>query len=210
MMSGPRTLWRLSGSLSTDTGAWSQGLALHIQHSPLTMVAMRIGDTQRSYLLLHGCGRCLRGNCAIGCPTTLFGRLVRASLTNGQIQPVLEPQGLAVRPHTHAALCWPTRQAQPLSDALLERWPEARLALHWSHILGRLCVGGLLLTTGHDPAPDLQAQGWWTLRIPTPLLPWLNRQVMPLALPGVPWRDEPFVLFSRKHVDRFDPEAAAA
>ncbi|MDZ4720808.1 MAG: hypothetical protein SH847_20315 [Roseiflexaceae bacterium] len=209
-MSYQRMLWQLHGNSPTDPARWAQGLALHIRHSPLTTIAMRIGDAQRSYIVLHGCGRCLHNDCAIGCPTSLFRRLVQAALPNGQLQPVPQPQGLAIRPYTNAALCWPLPHAQPLTADMLESWPEARLTLHWAHAMRSPCVGGLLMTTADSPVIRLHEQGWRALPLPRPSLRMLNRQVLPLPIPGVPWPGDPFVLFSQPNADDGDSTGASA
>ena len=70
-------LWRLNGSAPIDPTAWSRGLALHVRHTALTTITMRIGEAQRSYLAFHGCGRCVRDDCEIGCPSTLLRRLMQ-------------------------------------------------------------------------------------------------------------------------------------
>jgi hypothetical protein len=187
-----KTLWRITGSQPTET-SWNDGLLLHLKHSPLTTIAMRVCEQQRQYLMLEGCGRCLREACTIGCRVSLFRRLAAA---NGlELHAVKEPQGLAKHPYTQYALIWPGAQAQELQLEMLSEYTEARMVVHWQILAGRLLVSGMCMVIGNPPLKEaLAAQGWHCLPLPATLL---QRRVapMPARLPlGMPWHAVPFVL----------------
>jgi hypothetical protein len=150
-------------------------------------IRVTIGERAQSYVVLDGCGRCLVGDCAIGCHAQLFRRLIIASLPGGQLIPVAQPQGLAVRPYTQAALCWPSKGARPMTAALLAPWAEARLMLHWSWRRGPTVAGVLMATGEASLGQAMVAKGWRSAALPAVGVQWLRRQRLPPALPGARW-----------------------
>jgi hypothetical protein len=76
----PQLRWRLEGATTEflpDAAGLAAGLRLHLAHAPLTSTLVQIGDPQRAYVALDGCGGCLRGRCEPGCRVELLRRLLR-------------------------------------------------------------------------------------------------------------------------------------
>lgn len=188
-----RTLWRCADILPASLRQpeqWVSGLQLHLQHAPLTAITMRIGAQQQSYVALDGCGACLRNACCVGCRVALLRRLIAGCFERGSLRAVAAPQGLATRPYTRVALARPSRESEPLTEALLGHWQDARLIAHWQHQGRALTVAALLAVAqeGPEPALALRAIGWRPLPLPIKLGRYLAGQAFPPALPfGVSW-----------------------
>jgi hypothetical protein len=188
------TLWRIDGMTDTtaiDHDRLAAGLPLHVAHSALTSVAMQIGTRQQCYVVLDGCTGCLTEQCRIGCHAALFRRLIAACIDGVEVRAVAQPQGLAQRPYTRGLLARPSPAAQPLDTALLHRWEEARLIVHWRRVRMRIQAAALLLTSDADPDPAeaLGTRGWRSLLLPKAVLRYWGQRALPPALPfGASWR----------------------
>jgi hypothetical protein len=194
----PLTLWRLEGATTEflpDATGLAAGLRLHLAHAPLTSTLVQIGDVQRAYVALDGCGGCLRGRCEPGCRVELLRRLLRASLDGATLQTV--PRGLAACPYARVALAWPGRNARPPAGAILAAWEEARLSIHWQRGPRATITVSALLATGvgeGDPARILTELGWNALPLPPSLLSRIERGSLPLLKVGRVWHNEPTLL----------------
>jgi hypothetical protein len=200
-------LWRIDDAedMHADYVRLAEGIHLHVVHSPLTTVAMRIGEQERFYLVLEGCAGCVRDQCRIGCPAALFRRLFQSCVAGAALHAVAPPQGLAERPYVRGAFAWPDTDSQPLQSALLHAWADARLLLHWRRYGARLCGSALLLTAadGPEPVSVLRTRGWRAFALPTCVVTRWRHAATPPALPfGAPWRQPLFLLLP---ADR-DPE----
>lgn len=188
-----RTLWRCADTTPANLRQpeqWTNGLRLHIQHAPLTSITMRIGTQQQSYVALDGCGACLRNACRVGCRVSLLRRLIGTCFEGGSLHTVATPQGLAARPYTRVVLARPGRESDPLNEALLPNWQDARLVAHWQSQGRELTVATLLAVgqDGPDPAETLRELGWKPIPLPIPLGRHLAGQSLPPALPfGAVW-----------------------
>jgi hypothetical protein len=193
-------LWRINNeaeSTHIDQVRLAEGIHLHVVHSPLTTVAMRIGERTRFYLVLEGCAGCLRDQCRVGCPAALFRRLFQSCVAGAAVHAVAPPQGLAERPYIRGAFAWPDTDSQPLQSALLHTWADARLLLHWRRYGARMCGSALLLTTadGPEPVSALRERGWRAFALPTCVVARWRQAATPPALPfGAPWRQPLFLL----------------
>src|SRR5262249_14958022 len=184
-------------TMQVDYVRLSEGINLYVIHSPLTTVAMRIGEQQRFYLRLAGCAGCVRDQCRVGCPAGLFRRLFQSCVTGAALHAVAPPQCLAGRPYTRGVFAWPNAHSQVLDDTLLHAWTDARLLLHWRRYGGYICGSALLLATwdGPEPAGALREQSWRTLPLPTRMVARWRQAAAPLTLPfGAPWRQPLFLL----------------
>jgi hypothetical protein len=194
----PTTLWRLEGATTEflhDATGLAAGLRLHLAHAPLTSTLVQIGDVQRAYVALDGCGGCLRGRCEPGCRVELLRRLLRASLDGATLQAVL--RGLAARLYTRVALAWPGRNAHPLAGDILAAWEEARLSIHWQRGPRATITASALLANGAgegDPARVLAEHGWNALPLPPRLLSRIESGSLPLLKVGRLWHHEPALL----------------
>jgi hypothetical protein len=194
----PLTLWRLEGATTEflpDATGLAAGLRLHLAHAPLTSTLVQIGDTQRAYVALDGCGGCLRGRCEPGCRVELLRRLLRASLGGASLQAV--PRGLAARPYTRVALAWPGRNTRPLAGDFLAAWEEARLSIHWQRGPRATITASALLAAGAgegDPARILTELDWNALPLPPRLFSRIESGSLPLLRVGRVWRHEPTLL----------------
>jgi hypothetical protein len=187
MHTSHRGTWRLVGDsrlLGEDArGALAEGLRLHLQHTPMDTVLMRIGARQQSYVALNGCAGCAWERCEPGCRVELLRRLLAERAPMLRLEPVRGE--LAPRPYARVALAIPTR-GRTLNGAMLQNWPEARLVVRWrpGH-KGKLTAAALLLAgaEGHDPRAALRAQGWRAWCLPVPLArrwSWLLPSLLPL------------------------------
>jgi hypothetical protein len=198
-----RTIWRIDGMTTTtaiDHARLAPGLRLHVAHSPLTTVAMQIGDRQQYYVVLDGCPGCLTKQCRIGCRAALFRRLFATCMVGVDLSAVAPPQGFARRPYRRGALARPGPDAQSLDTTLLHLWNEARLLVQWTSTKRAMRSSALLLTSEEDldPAAQLRAAGWMPLPLSTrlvlryfqrsmpPLLPWSSatNQCVSLLMPA--------------------------
>ncbi len=187
-----RTIWRIDMTTTTtiDHARLAAGLRLHVAHSSLTTVAMQIGAQQQCYVVLDGCPGCLTDQCRIGCRAALFRRLLPACIAGVEVRPISVPQGFARRPYQRGVLARPGPDARPLDAALLHRWHEARLIMHWTFAQRALRSSALLLTSAEDPAPDEQLRevGWRPIPLPTRLVLRSFQRSMPPVLPfGARW-----------------------
>jgi hypothetical protein len=195
-MSPKRTLWRLDGVTATtaiDYERLAEGLRLHVAHSPLTTVAMRIGDRQQCYVILGGCDGCLRDQCQVGCHAALFRRLTPTCMTGVDLSAVSQPQGFARRPYQRGVLARPGPDARPLDAALLHRWQDARLMVHWTSKGSTIRTSALILSGAEDPHPaeQLRGVGWRPLPLPSRLVLRSFQRSMPPALPfGAHWKGD--------------------
>jgi hypothetical protein len=195
-----RILWRIDGVSATtviDHARLAAGMRLHVIHSPLTTVTMQISGQQRSYLVLEGCGGCLRDQCRVGCRAALFRRLFQACATDATLTAVPPPQGLACRPYTAGAFAWPDTLAQPLDSTLLHPWADARLMVHWRRYGAHSCASALLLISAArpDPMSALRERNWHALALPIRMVTRWHPTATPPGLPfGMPWR-QPLFLF---------------
>jgi hypothetical protein len=183
-----RSLWRIDGfeaAVPMDSEKLAAGLRLHLQHAPLTTTVVQVGDIQRSYVALAGCGSCMRGTCEPGCYVALLRRLLHAvapSLTLASVA-----RGLRARRYSTLLACWPGEDAVALDGAVLATWPEARLTLHWSRAPHEgVAVRGLLAIADADAAPRavLREMGWRGAVLARPLRTvgtfWLRTRMRPL------------------------------
>jgi hypothetical protein len=185
------TLWRIdgvTGDEQIDTAKLTAGLQLHLQHAPLQTTLVQIGEYQRAYVALTGCGGCEAGVCRPGCYVTLFRRMLHATAPSLALAPV--PRGLRPHPYTTILAYWPRVEALALDGALLAAWPEARLTLHWGRSrTGHQTVAGLLAVAeaDTDPFPLLKDAGWRPIALAPMLRPlgrWLLRDATrPLLWP---------------------------
>ena len=165
-------LWRIvlpQDNTPIDEAVVQMGLERHLARDDLTTTLVRIDETQRAYVWLRGCGRCVTGRCLPGCRVTLLQRVLHAaSLSAARLEPVA--LGLHPRPYTRTVLAWPTPSAQPLTGAFLHRWPEGHLSVLWrTRAVGRQLVAVAQLhlgAAGPDPAPLLEALGWRAHLVP--------------------------------------------
>ena len=183
-----RTIWRIDGMTATtaiDHDRLAPGLRLHVAHSPLTTVAMQIGDRQQCYVMLDGCSGCLTEQCRIGCRAALFRRLLATCMVGVDLCAVAPPQGFARRPYRRGVLARPGPDAQPLDTTLLYPWNEARLLVHWTSTQRAIRSSALLLTSAEapDPAAQLRAAGWMPLPLSTRLVLRYFLRSMPPLLP---------------------------
>jgi hypothetical protein len=186
-----RLLWRIDGlevSVPMDSEKLTSGLQLHLQHAPLQTTLVQIGEHQRAYVALVGCGGCAAAACRPGCYVALFRRLLHAAAPHLTLAPVA--RGLRPRPYATMLACWPGEEAGALDGGLLASWPEARLTLHWGRSrTGHQTVAGLLAMAGADtdPFPLLKHAGWRSIALAPPLRPlgqWLLRDATrPLLWP---------------------------
>ena len=160
----PPLLWRIEGASATpDRDGWQQGIALHLQFQPLTIIRIRRDGLSRRYLALEGCPHCRPDGCDHSCPRALFAQLVRTTLPGIMLAPVTR-----IVPHTSETrrlAARPTHHAQPLDTAMLAPWEAGRLITTWSRLRAApqpITVGALLAVSadGPDPADVLQAAGW--------------------------------------------------
>ena len=160
----PPLLWRIEGASTTpDRDGWQQGLALHLQFQPLTIIRIRRDGLSRRYLVLEGCPHCRPDGCDHACPRALFARLVHTTLPGIMLAPVTR-----IVPHTseiRRLAARPTHHAHPLDTAMLAPWEAGRLITTWSRLRAApqpSTVGVLLAVSadGPDPARVLQAAGW--------------------------------------------------
>jgi hypothetical protein len=156
-------------TLPTPSPRWpallTDGLALHLQHAPLTSLLVQRGGQGTAFLALGGCGACPTERCSLTCPAELLRCTLRAAWGPGvRLRPL--PDGLLPVPYTRLVLATPTPDAQPLTGDLLQPYAEARLLSHAHQ--GRL--GALLAVgaDGPDPATVVRARGWQVWPIP----PW--------------------------------------
>src|SRR5262245_10096076 len=115
-MTTHRMLWRLDGltpQTPTNMEQLRDGLALHLTHTDLLTILVRIDTQMRAYLALEGCPGCARGRCEIGCYVDLFTRLL-ASSTARMATLHHAAGGLATRAYARAALATPTSRALAL------------------------------------------------------------------------------------------------
>jgi hypothetical protein len=195
-----RTLWRIDGAnepTAIDHARLAAGMRLHVIHSPLMTLTMQINQQQRSYLVLEGCGGCLRDQCRVGCPAALFRRLFQSCVTDATLTAVPSPQGLACRPYTRGAFAWPDTHAQPLDSILLHSWADARLMVHWRRYGAHICGSALLLASadGPDPMSALRERNWHALTLPIRMVTRWHAAATPPGLPfGMPWRQPLFLL----------------
>jgi hypothetical protein len=216
MISNP-TLWRVEYEgphTEPLPAALFDGLRLHVVHSQLISVAMRIGERQRSYVVLDGCAGCVCDRCRLGCPAALFRRLLDSLDAGLILRAVAPPQGLARRPYTRSAFGWPGSSAEVLDSAVLEPWEDARLAIYWRRYGSAICCSTLLLTgeTGPDPRDVLHAHGWRACAAPAPMLRRWSEPAIPPTLPfGRPWQAPLFLLLPRSGAGILDdPETEPA
>jgi hypothetical protein len=169
---------------------------LHVAHSPLTTLTMRIGTQQRWYVALAGCQGCARDQCRLGCPAALFRRLFASCVVGAELRAVPPPQGLACRPYTRGIFAWPTGESTACTGRL-DDWRDARLLVHWRRYGAQLCGSALLLASadGPDPATALRAPHWRTIGLPAWMVArWSQPSTSP-ALPfGAPWQQPLFLL----------------
>lgn len=207
MHTSHRGTWRLVGHsrlLGEDAReALAEGLRLHLQHTPMDTVLMRIGARQQSYVALNGCAGCPWERCEPGCRVELLRRLLAERAPTLRLEPIRGE--LAPRPYTRVALAIP-RGDRPLSGAMLQNWPEARLVVRWrpGH-KGRLTAAALLLAgaEGADPSAALRAQGWRAWRLPAPLAQrWSH--LLPWLLPLRAQQPTPFLLLASEEEDGED------
>lgn len=179
----PPLLWRIEGASATpDRDGWQQGLALHLQFQPLTIIQIRRDGLSRRYLALEGCPHCRPDGCDHSCPRALFAQLVRTTLPGIMLAPVTR-----IVPHTseiRRLAARPTHHAQPLDTAMLALWEAGRLITTWSRLRAApqpITVGVLLAVSadGPDPARVLQAAGWRRGALATAL----NRAAFPAEVP---------------------------
>ena len=207
------TLWRIEGISAATEIAYerlAEGLRLHVAHSPLSTLTMRIGTQQRWYVALAGCPGCARDQCRIGCPAALFRRLFASCVIGGELRAVAPPQGLACRPYTRGIFAWPTAESTPCTSTL-EDWNDARLIVHWRRYGAQLCGSALLLASadGPDPATPLRAQQWRTIGLPAWMVARWSQPATPPALPfGAPWCHALFLLLpnGQGEAQAVDPE----
>jgi hypothetical protein len=210
-----RTLWRIEGLTTAseiDQAQLAEGLRLHMMHSPLTTVAMRIGEQQRCYLTLEGCAECARDHCRVGCPAALFRRLFQSCVADAALRAVGPPQGLARRTYARGLFAWPLPEAEPLDSSMLEGWDEARLLIHWRRYGARNCGSALLLVSAEGPEPIalLRAHRWRTCVLPAPVVARWSQAPLPPALPfGAPWQQSPFLLLPAPHSNDAAPADVA-
>jgi len=203
-----RTLWGIDSGAETmdvDHVRLVAGVHLHVIHSPITTVTMRIGEQQRSYIVLEGCAGCVLDHCRVGCPAALFRRLFQSCVTGATLNAVASPQGLACRPYTRGVFAWPNAHSQPVDSTLLHLWADARLLIHWRRYGAHMCVSALLLATedGPEPASAMRERTWRTLALPTGMVTRWRQAATPLTLPfGAPWWQSLFLLLPAKP----DPE----
>ncbi len=160
----PPLLWRIEGESATpDCDGWQQGIALHLQFQPLTIIRIRRDGMIRRYLALEGCSHCRPEGCDHSCPRALFAQLVRTTLPGIMLAPVTR-----IVPHTseiRRLAARPTHHAQPLDTDMLVPWEAGRLITTWSRLRAGpqpITVGVLIAVSadGPDPARVLQAAGW--------------------------------------------------
>jgi hypothetical protein len=182
-----RTIWRIDVTATTtiDHARLADGLRLHVAHSPLTTVAMQIGDRRQCYVVLDSCPGCLIEQCRIGCRATLFRRLFATCMVGVDLCAVAPPQGLVRRPYRRGVLARPGPDAQSLDATLLHPWHEARLLVHWTSTQRAIRSSALLLTSAEapDPAAQLRAAGWMPLPLSTRLVLRCFLRSMPPLLP---------------------------
>jgi hypothetical protein len=113
-MSALRTIWRIDMTATTaiDHARLADGLRLHVAHSPLTTVAMQIGDRRQCYVVLDGCPGCLTEQCQIGCRAALFRRLFATCMVGVDLYAIAAPQGFARRPYRRGVLARPGPDTQ--------------------------------------------------------------------------------------------------
>lgn len=191
-------LWHIDALTPTAdirTAQLTDGLRLHLRHSPFTSILMRIGAAERAYLALAPCPGCDQNRCRIGCHAELLRRLLRACIPNVTLRPV--SRGLAPRHYARMCLAWPTERAT-MPPPIDPDWSDLRLELHWRP--GAPPRLSMLLATGNEgpePKPFLRNHGWQALALPQQLArPWLREY--PLAIPfGRPAADAPGLLFTQ-------------
>lgn len=159
------SLFRIEPLAAQNTTALAEQILMrHLRFAPLTSILAKIAGRQRSYLATTGCRACTRNRCRPGCHAALLQRGLRAARL-AELVPVT--RGLAQRPYARLTLGWPSRQALPLSDALLEPWNEARLHLTWRARRHGVGAAALLLSdTTPDPVVILRAAGWYAFALP--------------------------------------------
>ncbi len=191
------TLWRIDGAASQIAhDRLAEGLRLHVAHSPLTTLTMRIGAQQRWYVALAGCTGCACDHCRLGCPAALFRRLFASCVSGADLRAVPPPQGLACRPYTRGIFAWPGAESMPCAGTL-DNWNDARLIVHWRRYGAQLCGSALLLASvdGPDPARTLRGYHWRTLGLPAWMVARWSQAAAPPALPfGAPWQHPLFLL----------------
>jgi hypothetical protein len=208
-------MWRIEGlsdASEIDRAGLATGLRLHVMHSPLTTVAMRVGEQQRCYLILEGCVECARDHCRVGCPAALFRRLFQSCVADAALQAVGPPHGLARRPYTRGVFAWPLPEAEPLGSSMLEGWGDARLLIHWRRYGARICGSALLLMSAEGPEPieQLRAHHWRTCVLPAPVVARWSQALLPPPLPfGAPWRHSPFLLLPPQNQEPVREQAVA-
>src|SRR6185295_5277792 len=214
-----RRLWRVErDSLAPPALApFDVGLRLHLEHTDLLTILVRIGDQEQAYLSAVGCDGCWQGRHRSGCSSELLRRLLVA--TCAQTDLALVPHGLARRPYTRVLLVLPRRQSAPLDDLDLGRWEQARLIVHWKHGTRGLTTAALLAVgAGPEPIPVVRERGWRVRRLPTVLgLRLANAPIPASVVCRRAWLGPPFLLTSTPRVphgtrctaqatDRLDPE----
>lgn len=181
-----RALWRLDDAAEATLARpdrLEQGLRLHLQHTDLTTVLMRIGAQQQAYLAVQACEGCAQGRCTPGCYVELLRRLLHVCFDAGVLRPVAG--GLAKRPYDRVALAWPTAKAALLADVSVSSWQEARLVVHWRGTQRQISSAALLAvgTDGPDPAQALRSFGWKAWTLPKSLGSKRANSALPSALP---------------------------
>src|SRR4051812_6174851 len=95
-----RRLWRVQTNCSMPPAStpFDVGLRLHLSHTDLLSILVRIGEQEQAYLSAVGCDGCWQGRHRSGCSSELLRRLLTATLEQADLAPV--PHGLARRPYT--------------------------------------------------------------------------------------------------------------
>ncbi|MBP1466734.1 hypothetical protein EYB53_013540 [Candidatus Chloroploca sp. M-50] len=198
---GSGHLWRITipesrPMVPANDAAWCASLRRHLSHAPLTSVRVRIGSTERWYVVSEGCRGCVRDACELGCRGEFLRRMLAEHWPDLRLH--LIANGLAVRPYTRVVGALPSRTSD-LQAILRAPWHEARWQVQWHtrrsspdlHVNLILAVGD----DGPDPITVLRQAGWHVLPLPGLLA---QRWMTPPLPSGLPisgrWRQQPVLL----------------
>lgn len=165
-----RLLWRLQTSSATPhaPAQFDAGLTLHLAHTDLLTILVRIGDREQAYLSTTGCTGCRQGRHTSGCYSELLHRLLTATFETADL--ALVPHGLARRPYSCVVLAWPGQHSALLDDIDLASWDQARLIIHLKQGPRGLTTAALLAVgDGPDPAACVRERGWTARPLPRAL-----------------------------------------
>lgn len=183
-----------------DADALQRGLSLHLRYRSLRSLLVQIGSVQQSYLSLEGCGGCIQGRCALGCPVETLRRTLYAGLhQEAELRRVRT--GLVERSAAVAFIATPTPEAQPLDGGLLHGWEHATLVVNWlpHHPLRlgpqaihtwALCIAG---GSGPDLTAALAAYGWMVRRVVPALAVQMRNHPGIATLAAKPWPHAPWL-----------------